>query len=206
VSSSRRPARKPSRTPARASKAASKRASAKRGAAKAPAKRATAKAPALGAAAKAPARRVSAGTTAKRAPKVAQVAPARLKKAPAPVFEPPPSRPPTPAPRPGIRLAGSASSRLTIKPGPPRGPSPKLELSTKVRPGGPRPLSEVELDEDEVLIDAFDASLGGTRVRITAVLERTCVYIDRGGERRLASKKDLVVEADKLPIRRRGIG
>ncbi len=114
--------------------------------------------------------------------------------------------PPAPAPRRGIRLAGSASSRLTIKPGPPHGPSARLELSTKVRPGGPRPLSEVELDEDEVLIDAFDASLGGTPVRITAVLERTCVYIDRSGERRLASKKDLVVEADKLPIRRRGIG
>ena len=63
-----------------------------------------------------------------------------------------------------------------------------------------------ELDEDEVLIDDFEASLGGMRVRITAVLERTCVYIDRSGERRLASKKDLVVEADKLPIRRRGIG
>jgi hypothetical protein len=57
-----------------------------------------------------------------------------------------------------------------------------------------------------VLIDDFDASLGGMRVRITAVLERTCVYIDRSGERRLASKKDLIVEADKLPIRRRGIG
>ena len=57
-----------------------------------------------------------------------------------------------------------------------------------------------------MLIDAFDADLAGVRVRITAVLERTCVYIDVGGERRLASKKDLVVEADKLPIRRRGIG
>jgi len=67
-------------------------------------------------------------------------------------------------------------------------------------------LSEVELDEDEVLIDAFDAFLADVRVRVTAVLERTGVYIDRNGERRLASKKDLVVEADKLPIRRRGIG
>jgi hypothetical protein len=38
------------------------------------------------------------------------------------------------------------------------------------------------------------------------VLERTCVYLDRDGDRRLARKKDLLVEADKLPIRRRGIG
>jgi len=81
-----------------------------------------------------------------------------------------------------------------------------LELSTKVRPGGSRPLSEVELDEDEVLIDGFDALLRDQRVRVTAVLERTCVYVDRGGDRRLARKDDLWVEADKLPIRRRGIG
>jgi hypothetical protein len=114
-------------------------------------------------------------------------------------------RPATPAPRTGIRLAGSASSRLTIKPSPTQGPRPQLELSTKVRPGGPRRLSEVELDEDEVLIDAFDAVLQGEKVRITAVLERTCVYVDRGGERRLARKEELVVEADKLPIRRRSL-
>jgi len=75
-----------------------------------------------------------------------------------------------------------------------------------VRPSGPRPLSEVQLDEDEVLIDGFEALLGGVSVRITAVLERTCVYVDRGGDRRLARKEDLVVEADKLPIRRRGFG
>jgi hypothetical protein len=81
-----------------------------------------------------------------------------------------------------------------------------LELSTKPRPGGARLLSDVELDEDEVLVDAFDATLEGTRVRITAVLERTCVYVDRDGDRRLARKNDLWVEADKLPIRRRGIG
>jgi hypothetical protein len=61
----------------------------------------------------------------------------------------------------------------------------------------------VELDEDEVLIDPFDATLDGVRVRITAVLERTCVYVDRDGDRRLARKNDLWVEADKLPIRRR---
>src|SRR4029077_6754086 len=111
-------------------------------------------------------------------------------------------KPAVPAPRQGIRVRGSASSRLTIKPSPPQGPRPQLQLSTKVRPGGPRPLSEVKLDEDEVLIDGFDAVLRDEKVRITAVLERTCVYIDRGGDRRLARKEDLLVEADKLPIRR----
>ena len=83
---------------------------------------------------------------------------------------------------------------------------PQLELSTKRRPTGPRRLSDVELDEDEVLIDAFDAMLDGAKVRITAVLERTCVYVDTDGDRRLARKIDLWVEADKLPIRRRWIG
>jgi hypothetical protein len=78
--------------------------------------------------------------------------------------------------------------------------------STKPRPGGFRRLSEVELDEDEVLIDGFDAMLGGQTVRITAVLERTCVYLDRSGDRKLARKEDLLIEADKLPIRSRGIG
>jgi len=67
-------------------------------------------------------------------------------------------------------------------------------------------LSDVALEENEVLVDAFEATLGGVRVRITAVLERTCVYVDRTGDRRLASKKDVWVEADKLPIRRRGAG
>jgi hypothetical protein len=123
-----------------------------------------------------------------------------------PTPKPLPAKPAVPAPRPGIRLAGSGSSRLTIKPSPPTGPRPALELSTKVRPGGSRPLSEVELDEDEVLIDGFDALLRDQKVRVTAVLERTCVYVDRGGDRRLARKDDLWVEADKLPIRRRGIG
>ena len=82
----------------------------------------------------------------------------------------------------------------------------KLVLSTKPRPSGRRPLSEVELDEDEVLIDAFSALLDGESVRVTAVLERTCVYVGRDGDRRLARKMDLFVEADKLPIRRRSIG
>lgn len=132
---------------------------------------------------------------------------------PLPQRAPRPSKParaqesrPAPPSRPSIRLAGSASSRLTIKPSPPQGPRPQLELSTRPRPSGPRPLSEVVLEEDEVLIDGFDATLGGERVRITAVLERTCVYVDREGDRRLARKEHLLVEADKLPIRRRGIG
>ncbi len=109
-------------------------------------------------------------------------------------------------PKPPIRLRGPGSSRLTIKPGLPGALRAPLVLSTKPRPSGPRPLSEVELDEDEVLIDSFNATLEGVIVRITAVLERTCVYLDRDGDRRLARKKDLWVEADKLPIRRRGIG
>jgi hypothetical protein len=67
-------------------------------------------------------------------------------------------------------------------------------------------LSDVALAEDEVLIDGFDAMLDGVKVRITAVLERTCVYVDFTGDRRLASKKDIWVEADELPVRRRGIG
>jgi hypothetical protein len=85
-------------------------------------------------------------------------------------------------------------------------PRPRLELSTKPRPSGPRRLSEVELDEDEVLVDSFDAMLDGTKVRVTAVLERTCVYVDRDGDRRLARKIDLWVEANRLPIRRRTLG
>jgi hypothetical protein len=64
----------------------------------------------------------------------------------------------------------------------------------------------VPLEEDEVLIDGFEGTLDGAKVRVTAVLERTCVYVDGAGDRRLASKKDIWVEADKLPIRRRGIG
>jgi hypothetical protein len=124
---------------------------------------------------------------------------------PLPKPKPLPARPVIPPQRPGIRLAGSASSRLTIKPSPPTGPRPQLELSTRVRPSGPRRLSEVDLEEDEVLIDGFDATLEGERVRITAVLERTCVYVDRSGDRQLVRKDELWVEADKLPIRRRGL-
>jgi hypothetical protein len=76
----------------------------------------------------------------------------------------------------------------------------------KPRPSGARRLSDVPLEEDELLVDGFEATLEGISVRITAVLERTCVYMDREGARLLASKKDVWVEADKLPIRRRGIG
>jgi hypothetical protein len=122
-----------------------------------------------------------------------------------PETEPAPRTPP-PRPKPTLRLPGPNSSRLTIKPGPPGIVRAQLLLSTKPRPSGQRPLSDVELDEDEVLIDAFNAILDGESVRVTAVLERTCVYVSRDGDRRLARKMDLLVEADKLPIRRRGIG
>jgi hypothetical protein len=107
--------------------------------------------------------------------------------------------------RPSTRLSGSSKSGLTINPGQSLTPWAPLELSKKPRPSGPRPLSQVKLDEDEVLIDAFDATLNGVKVRITAVLERTCVYVDRKGDRRLARKIDIWVEADRLPIRRRSL-
>ena len=81
-----------------------------------------------------------------------------------------------------------------------------VDLPPRPQPGGVRRLSEVELAEDEILFEGFDAQLAGVTVRVTAVLERTCVYLSKEGERRLVSKKDLLVEADKLPIRRRGIG
>ena len=97
-----------------------------------------------------------------------------------------------------------ASARLTIKPGPPGRPR-QVDLPPRPRPGGTRRLSEVVLEEDEVLTDSFDATLNGVQVTVTAVLERTCVYLGKEGERTLVSKKDLWVEADKLPIRRRGM-
>jgi len=117
-----------------------------------------------------------------------------------------PARTPPSPPKPRLPLPGPGSSRLTIKPGLPGALRTQLVPSTKPRPSGSRRLSEVELDEDEVLIEGFIAILEGTNVQITAVLERTCVYVDRDGDRRLARKEDLWVEADKLPIRRRGIG
>jgi hypothetical protein len=177
VSSSKRPSKKPARARARGASGAADSVRGPR------ARAASAQQPA-----------------AKKPPAAARPAPLPLPKP-----KPLPTRPVIPPSRPGIRLAGSASSRLTIKPSPTTGPRPQLQLSTKVRPSGPRKLSEVELDEDEVLIDGFDATLAGERVRVTAVLERTCVYVDRGGDRRLVRKDELWVEADKLPIRRRGL-
>jgi len=70
----------------------------------------------------------------------------------------------------------------------------------------PKPLSEVRLDEDQILLEGFEAILRGEVVTVTAVLERTCVYITADGERRLANKHDLLVDPEKLPIRRRGLG
>jgi len=182
VSSSRRPSKKPARARGQAPRA---RTAASRPAARAP---------------------KSAPPNARKPTPAAAVSKAQAgEPQQLPTPKPLPTKPAVPAPRPGIRLAGSASSRLTIKPSPPQGPRPQLQLSTKVRPSGPRPLSEVELDEDELLIDGFDAVLRDEKVRITAVLERTCVYVDRSGDRRLARKEELWVEADKLPIRRRGL-
>ncbi len=57
-----------------------------------------------------------------------------------------------------------------------------------------------------MLVEGFDATLDGVRVLVTAVLERTCVYMDRSGDRPLVSKQDLWMDAGKLPIRRRGTG
>lgn len=117
------------------------------------------------------------------------------------------SRPQRGAPSPGRRPATGppASARLTIKRNA-TSPRKVIDLPPRPRPGGERRLSEVVLEEDETLTDGFEAQLNGVRVRVTAVLERTCVYLSHEGERRLASKKDVWVEADKLPIRRRGIG
>jgi hypothetical protein len=70
----------------------------------------------------------------------------------------------------------------------------------------PKPLSEVRLADDEILLEGFEAILHGEIVTVTAVLERTCVYVTPGGERRLANKQDLLVEPDRLPIRRRRLG
>jgi hypothetical protein len=70
----------------------------------------------------------------------------------------------------------------------------------------PKPLSEVRLAEDEILVEGFEATLRGEIVTVTAVLERTCVYVTREGDRRLANKHDLLVDPDQLPIRRRRLG
>ncbi len=70
----------------------------------------------------------------------------------------------------------------------------------------PRPLSDVRLAEDEILLEGFEATIGGLVVTVTAVLERTCVYVTPDGDRRLANKHDLMVDPEKLPIRRRRLG
>lgn len=70
----------------------------------------------------------------------------------------------------------------------------------------PKPLSDVRLAEDEILLEGFQAVLGDQVVTITAVLERTCVYLTADGDRRLANKHDLLVDPDTLPIRRRRLG
>jgi hypothetical protein len=69
-----------------------------------------------------------------------------------------------------------------------------------------RPLSQVTLAEDEIVLEGFEATILGEIVTVTAVLERTCVYVTLDGERRLASKNDLLVEPETLPIRRRRLG
>lgn len=69
-----------------------------------------------------------------------------------------------------------------------------------------KPLSEVKLAEDETLLDGFQAIIGGETVTITAVLERTCVYVTATGDRKLAGKAELMVEPEGLPIRRRKLG
>jgi hypothetical protein len=70
----------------------------------------------------------------------------------------------------------------------------------------PKPLSEVRVAEDEILVEGFEATIRGEIVTVTAVLERTCVYVTLDGDRRLANKHDLLVDPDKLPIRRRRLG
>lgn len=69
-----------------------------------------------------------------------------------------------------------------------------------------RPLSEIPVAEDETLLEGFEAIIGGETVTVTAVLERTCVYVTADGDRRLANKHELLVEPEKLTIRRRRMG
>ena len=69
-----------------------------------------------------------------------------------------------------------------------------------------RPLSEIPVAEDETLLEGFEAIIGGETVTVTAVLERTCVYVTADGDRRLANKHEVLVEPDKLTIRRRRMG
>jgi hypothetical protein len=98
-----------------------------------------------------------------------------------------------------VRKAAAPSDRLRARPA-------VQSVAARPRPRATCRLSDVLLEENEVVNDAFDATLDGLKVRITAVLERTCVYVDRAGDRRLASKKDIWVKAGELPIRRRSTG
>ncbi|HZV49879.1 MAG TPA: hypothetical protein VFD49_08950 [Candidatus Dormibacteraeota bacterium] len=67
-------------------------------------------------------------------------------------------------------------------------------------------LSDIRLREDEILQEGFEATIDGVSVMVTAVLERTCVYETPDGVRRLANKRLLMVEPEKLPIKRRSVG
>ncbi|HEY8812097.1 MAG TPA: hypothetical protein VIO86_06345 [Candidatus Dormibacteraeota bacterium] len=68
------------------------------------------------------------------------------------------------------------------------------------------PLSKIELEEDEMIVEGFEGELEGIRVWVTAVLERTCVYETPDLERKLVSKSKILVERDSVPIRRRKLG
>ena len=68
------------------------------------------------------------------------------------------------------------------------------------------PLSKIELEEDEMIVEGFEGELEGIRVWVTAVLERTCVYETPEMERKLVSKAKILVERGSLPIRRRKLG
>jgi hypothetical protein len=68
------------------------------------------------------------------------------------------------------------------------------------------PLSKIELDEDEIIVEGFEGELEGIRVWVTAVLERTCVYETPELERRLVSKARILVDREAVPIRRRRSG
>ncbi len=69
-----------------------------------------------------------------------------------------------------------------------------------------RSLSEVGLRDNEVLLEGFEAILDRCPVVVPAVLERTCVCEGPDGRCRLPNKGRLMVEAERLPIRRRSLG
>ncbi len=68
------------------------------------------------------------------------------------------------------------------------------------------PLSALELAENEIVFEGFQAIFEEAPVTVTAVLERTCVCVTADGERRLINKRRLLVEPGELPIRRRRFG